>query len=172
MQHLSLCGHGLVDKHDLVTLLDAASICRTLVTLDVRYNHIGNLNVLDESMQTHTPSRLRRLGLEGNPLGDDDRAALAKLVEDHPELQDFGFSEDEESLLITPDIQYMLDLSSSGRVLLTKPSTPLSVWPKVLERAGSMFENETDSDVCAGRRASVIYALLQGPAFAARLPNN
>jgi hypothetical protein len=148
-----------------------------LVTLDVRYNNIGNLKLLDGIMQTHTPSRLRRLGLEGNPLGDDDRAALAKLVKDHPELQDFGFSKDEEALLITPDLQYLLDLNRSGRVLLTKPSTPLSVWAQVLERANSLFENDsmfaTDEDRNSRpeRRASVIYSLLQGPAFAARLPN-
>jgi hypothetical protein len=91
-------------------------------------------------------------------------------------LQDFGFSEDEESLLITPDIQYMLDLSSSGRVLLTKPSTPLSsVWAKVVERANILSENDiifaTDEDLDE-RRASVIYGLLRGPAFAARLPNH
>jgi hypothetical protein len=106
-----------------------------LVTLNVIYNNIGNLKLLDGIMQTHTPSRLRRLGLEGNPLGDDDRAALAKLVKDHPELQDFGFSKDEEALLITPDIKYMLDFNHR-------------------------------------RRASVIYSLLQGPAFAARLPKD
>jgi hypothetical protein len=97
---------------------------------------------------------------------DQTKRALAKLVEDHPELQDLG-----NISRMAPDIQYMLDLNRSGRILLTKPSTPLSVWPKVLERAGSMFENETDSDVCAGRRASVIYGLLQGPAFRARSPN-
>jgi hypothetical protein len=170
LQYLDL-SHNRLGIRDFATLLDAASRCRTLVTLDVRYNHIGNLNVLDESMQTHTPSRLRRLGLEGNPLGDDDRAALAKLVEDHPELQDFGFHSPNERLL-TSDIQYMLDLNCSGRVLLIKPSTPLSVWAKVLERANSLFENDADRDARPERRASVIYALLQGPAFAARLPNN
>jgi hypothetical protein len=172
MQHLSLCGHGLVDKHDLVTLLDAASRCRTLATLDVSHNDIGNLNLLDGVMQTHNSSRLRKLDLGGNPLGVDDRAALAKLVEVHPELQDFGFDGDEESLLITPAIQYMLDLNRSGRVLMTNPSTPLSVWATVLERANrGLFEGETNSDIRTERQASVIFGLLQGPAFAARSPN-
>jgi hypothetical protein len=176
IQYLNL-SHNRLDIRDFATLLDAASRCKTLVTLDVRCNNIGDLKFLDGIMQTHTPSRLRRLDLRGNPLGDDDRAALAKLVEDHPELQDFGFSEEEESLLITPDLQYMLDFNRSGRVLLTKPSTPLSVWATVLERANSLFENDsmfaTDEDRDTGpeRRASVIYGLLQGPAFAARLPN-
>jgi hypothetical protein len=93
-------------------------------------------------------------------------------------LQDFGFAEDveeseEESLLIiTPTIQYMLDLNRSGRVLMTNPSTPLSVGATVLERANILFKCETDSDVRTERQASVIYGLLlQGPAFAARSPN-
>jgi hypothetical protein len=176
LQYLDLSNNRL-DIRDFATLLDAASRCGTLVILDVRANNIGGLNLLDGIMQTHTPSRLRRLGLEGNPLGDDDRAALAKLLKDHSELQDFGFSWVEESLLITSDIQYMLDLNSSGRVLLTKPSTPLSVWAKVLERANRLIEDETDSDVQGAsdvrteRQASVIYTLLQGPAFRGRSPN-
>jgi hypothetical protein len=66
----------------------------------------------------------------------------------------------------------MLDLNSSGRVLLKKPSIPLSVWATIIERANSLFESDADGDVLPERRASVIYALLQGPAFAARLPNN
>jgi hypothetical protein len=174
-----------LDKHDLVTLLDAASRCRTLISLDVSDNDIGNLHLVDGIMQTNNPdppSRLRTLNLRGNPLGEDDRAALAKLVEVHPELQDFGFDEDEESLLITPAIQYMLDLNRSGRVLMTNPSntprvlftnpnTPLSVWATVLERANSLLEGETNSDVRTERQASVIFGLLQGPAFAARSPN-
>jgi hypothetical protein len=117
---------------------------------------------------------LQRLSLNGNwnwhehDGFDQTKRALAKLVENHPELQDLG-----DISRISPDIEYMLDLNRSGRVLLTKPSTPLSVWPKVLERAGSsIFENKTDSDVRAGRRASVIYGLLQGPAFRARSPND
>jgi hypothetical protein len=170
LQYLDL-SHNRLDIRDFATLLDAASRCRTLVTLDVRHNNIGNLNVLDGIMQTHTPSRLRRLGLEGNPLGDDDRAALAKLVEDHPELHDFGFHSPNEPLLPS-DIQYMLDLNRSGRVLLRKPSTPLSVWAKVLERANSLFDSDADRDTRSERRASVIYVLLQGPAFTARSPNN
>jgi hypothetical protein len=170
IQLLDLSDNRL-DNHDLVTLLDAASRCRTLVSLNLGDNDIGNLNLLGGIMQTHNPSRLRTLYLGGNPLGDDDRAALAKLVKDHPELQDFGFSEDEESLLITPATQCMLDLNRSGRVLLTNPSTPLSVWATVLERANRLSENETDSDVRTERQGSVIYGLLQGPAFAARSPN-
>jgi hypothetical protein len=177
LQYLDL-SHNRLDGRDFATLLDAASRCRALVTLDVRNNHIGNLDLLDGILQTHTPSRLRRLGLEGNPLGDDDRAALAKLVEDHPELQDFGFRSHNRRLLTTSDIQYMLDLNRSGRVLLTKPNTPLSVWAKVIERANRLFENDsifeidTDRDARPERRASVIYALVQGPAFAARSPNS
>jgi hypothetical protein len=175
-----------LDTHDLVTLLDAASRCRTLISLDVSGNDIDNLHLVDGIMQTNNPdppsSRLRTLGLRTNPLGEHDRAALAKLVEVHPELQDFGFDEDEESLLITPAIQYMLDLNRSGRVLMTNPSntprvlftnpnTPLSVWATVLERANSLLEGETNSDVRTERQASVIFGLLQGPAFAARSPN-
>jgi hypothetical protein len=177
IRYLNL-SHNRLDIRDLATLLDAASRCKTLVSLNVSYNNIGNLELLDGIMQTHTPSRLRRLDLRGNPLGDDDRAALAKLVKDHPELQDFGFSEEEEALLITPDLQYILDFNRSGRVLLTKPSTPLSIWATVLERANSLFENDsmfaTDEDRDTGpeRRASVIYSLLQGPAFVARLRNH
>jgi hypothetical protein len=178
LQYLDL-SHNRLDIRDFATLLDAASRCKTLVTLDVSCNDIGNLNLLDGIMQTHTSSRLRILDLEDNPLGEDDRAALAKLVEVHPELQDFAFDEEEESLLITPAIRYMLDLNrSGGRVLLTNPSTPLSVWATVLEKANRPSEeNETDSDaqgasdVRTERQASVIYALLQGPAFAARSPN-
>jgi hypothetical protein len=177
LQYLDL-SHMRLDIRDLATLLDVASRCRALVTLDVRTNYIGNLKFLDGIMQTHTPSRLRRLDLGGDMLaGDDDRAALAKLVEDHPELQDLGDFEFKESLLIsTPDIQYMLDLNRSGRVLLTNSSTPLSVWATVLERAHSLFEaddmsDKDASDVLAERRASVIYGLLRGPAFAARSPN-
>jgi hypothetical protein len=171
LQYLDL-SHNRLDIRDFATLLDAASRCSALVTLFVRYNDIGNLKLLDGLMQTHTPSRLRRLGLEGNPLDDDDnKAALAKLVEDHPELQDFGLRS-QNGRLLTSDIQYMLDLNRSGRVLLTKPSTPLSVWARVLERANRLFENDADRDARPKRRASVIYALLQGPAFAARLPNN
>jgi hypothetical protein len=76
-----------------------------------------------------------------------------------------------------------MDLNRSGRVLLTNPSntprvlftnpnTPLSLWATVLERANSLFENMTeDSDVRTERQASVIYGLLQGPAFRARSPN-
>jgi hypothetical protein len=177
LQYLNL-SYNRLDIRDLATLLDAASRCRTLVTLDLVYNDMVNLNLLDSIMQTHTPSKLRRLSLIGNPLGDDDRAGLAKLLKDHPELQDFGFSDDEKSRLITPAIQYMLDLNRSGRALLTNPSTPLSVWAKVLERANRLIEDETDSDVhyCASddrteRQASVIYALLQGPALRGRSPN-
>jgi hypothetical protein len=165
-----------LDKHDLVTLLDAASRCRTLISLDVSGNDIDNLHLVDGIMQTNNPdppsSRLRTLGLRTNPLGEHDRAALAKLVEVHPELQDFGFDEDEESLLITPAIQYMLDLNRSGRVLMTNPSTPLSVGATVLERANSMLERETNSYVRTERQASVIFGLLcQGPAFACRSLN-
>jgi hypothetical protein len=171
LQILDLSNNRL-DNHDLVTLLDAASICRTLVTLDLSGNNIGNLNLLDEIMQTHNPayiSRLTRLSLHRNPLGDDDKEALAKLVKDHPELQSFGFDEDEKSLLITPAIQYMLDLNRSERVLMTNPSTTLSVGATVLERANNRFKYETDSDL---RTASVIYGLLrQWPAFVARSPN-
>jgi hypothetical protein len=159
-----------LDNHDLVTLLDAASICRALVTLDVSVNNIGNLNLVDGIMQTDNPahSRLTRLSLHRNPLGDDDREALAKLVEDHPELQDFGFDRDEESLLITLSIRYMMDLNRSGRVSMTNPSTRLSVGVTVLERANIMFEYETDSDL---RTASVLYGLLcQWPALLARSP--
>jgi hypothetical protein len=172
IQYLDLSNNRL-DIRDLATLLDAASRCRTLVTLDVKDNRIGNLNALDGIMQTHGPSRLRILDLRGNPLDDDDRAALARLVGDHPDLQDLGFY-DYHSLrrLLTADTQYMLDLNRSGRVLLAKPNTPLSVWAKVLDRANRLFENEADGDARPGRQASVIYGLLQGPAFAARLPNN
>jgi hypothetical protein len=170
--HLPDCS---LDKHDLVTLLDAASRCRTLISLDVSDNDIGNLHLVDGIMQTNNPdppSRLRTLKLRGNPLGEDDRAALAKLVEVHPELQDFGFDEDEEYPLITPAIRYMLDLNRSGRVLMTNPSTPLSVGATVLERANSMLERETNSDVRTERQASVIFGLLrQGPAFACRSLN-
>jgi hypothetical protein len=167
--HLPDCS---LDQHDLVTLLDAASRCRTLVTLGLGGNDIGNLHLVDGIMQTHKPSRLRTLDLRRNPLGEHDRAALAKLVEVHPELQDFWFDEDEEYPLITPAIRYMLDLNRSGRVLMTNPSTPLSVWATVLERANSLFERETNSDVRrTERQASVIYGLLQGPAFRARSPN-
>jgi hypothetical protein len=88
IQYLDLSKNRL-DIRDLATLLDAASRCRTLLSLDVSCNDIGNLNLLDGIMQTHTPSRLMRLCLEGNWLDDDDRAALARLVEDHTELQDF-----------------------------------------------------------------------------------
>jgi hypothetical protein len=59
-------------------------------TLDVRNNGIDDLNFLDGITQTRNASRLRRLDLGGNPLCDDDSAALAKLVEDHPELQDLS----------------------------------------------------------------------------------
>jgi hypothetical protein len=177
LQYLDLSDNRL-DIRDFATLLDAASRCRALVTLDVRDNNIGNLYLLDSIMQTHYPSRLRKLGLEGNPLGDDDRVALAKLVEDHPELQDFGLFHSHSRRLLSSYIQYMLNLNRSGRVLLTKPSTPLSAWAKVLDRANrlfendSMFESDADRDARPERRASVIYALLQGPAFADRLPNN
>jgi hypothetical protein len=136
LEHLDLSGSRL-DNDDLVTLLDAASRCRTLVTLDVNFNKIGNLHLVDGIMQTHynpnnPTSRLRTLNLERNPLGEGDRAALAKLVEDHPELQAIGLSK-QQSLLITPAIQYMLDLNRGGRVLLKDPSIPLSGWPTVLE---------------------------------------
>lgn len=123
--------------------------------------------------------------MKRNPLGEDDRVAPAKLVKDHPELQAFGFDDDKElSLLITPAIRYMMDLkrmqrasivdksaSNTPRVLFTNPNTLLSVWATVLERANSLFKNETDSDVHTERQANVIYGLLQGPAFRARSPN-
>jgi hypothetical protein len=83
--------HSRLDIRDFATLLDAASKCRTRVTHDVRNNGIGNLNVLNRIKQTRSASKLRRLDLGGKPLCDDGSAALlAKLVEDHPELQDLG----------------------------------------------------------------------------------
>jgi hypothetical protein len=92
LEYLDLSNNRL-DNRDLVTLLDAASRCRSLVTLDLMDNNIGNLHLVGGIVQTQNPSRLRRLYLGGNPLGDDDRAALAKPFEDHPELQDFGYFE-------------------------------------------------------------------------------
>jgi hypothetical protein len=59
----------------------------------------------------------------------------------------------------------MLDLNTSWRGLLEKPSTPLSVWAKVLERANHLSENETDSDVRAERRASAILWFAPGASF-------
>jgi hypothetical protein len=49
LQYLDLSNNRL-DNRDLVTLLEAASKCRTLVSLDLGYNDIGNLNLVDVIM--------------------------------------------------------------------------------------------------------------------------
>jgi hypothetical protein len=103
------------------------------------------------------------LNLFGNPIyiqppKDSTEVLLQLLQQQHPQLGFLGEGLD-KSKLYTPHIQAWLDFNEAGRFLLklhddTTTSTPLSLWPTVLERTNQLFDTE--------RQANVLYQLVRG----------
>jgi hypothetical protein len=156
-----LIGNDL-SNDDLAALFRLLPKCPRLTTIDVSGNLISNLTLL---AMNEDSSRLRKLILHGNPIlkdaSDDDRHTLLRLLGAHPELGNLGYAWNPETTsLHTPEIGHLLDLNRSGRVLLTNPNIPLSVWARVFERTTILFKDD------ASRQASVIYRFLkEGPVF-------
>jgi hypothetical protein len=140
------------------------------------------------------PPGIRRLSLHDNPIlkstQKSDRNYLEQLMNDYPQLGWIGWDlhlhnlhpqhaptgpNDPRYKLFTAATTYMLLLNRCGRVLLCQDpnkSIPLSVGPTVLARRVRhelCYRVSRTRDV--GDRAmecSVIYSLLQGPAFLSR----
>ena len=124
---------------------------------------VSSLNIPSEDGVTNkdlglvvSMKRLKKpICLSLTPYGDkfwnENTSSLTKVLWAHPELR---LESEKFSKQSGQDFFYVRGLNWHGRYLLDRPNLPLSLWPKVLEKA-----NE---------KPSVIYEFLKGPAFVAK----
>jgi hypothetical protein len=156
LESLDLTGNYL-NQDDFSMLWDAiqSGFCSNLVYLNLAYNKIAKLapsNRLNES------SRLRSLDLTGNPIlkseDPDIKSFLIDLVQNQPHLGYIGKIVG-ISNIYCPVLGHNLDLNRAGRIMLERDlSTPLSVWPVVLERCNRVLQESPE------RNASTMYGLV------------
>jgi hypothetical protein len=142
--------------------------------------HDNGIQALNGFLERGLPRGIRKLSLNDNPIlnseNEKDQLTLERLIDKNLFLEQIGWwCFRGKAKLLTPKLQYLLLFNKCGRVLLAdEKSIPLSVWPLVMEKVrGSVTVTSQRSrdleDAIADSRnafeASVVYSLLQGPAF-------
>jgi Ran GTPase-activating protein (RanGAP) involved in mRNA processing and transport len=131
-----------------------------------------NCNVSDRSATTlanHLPFMrgLKSLWLYGNPFDMEGAKNLLEAVRGNSNLGQLLIPRGRRKTMdeIQRDIEYYLILNRGGRKLLQNVGTSPGLWPRVLNRAGSVH---WDYFTTKSAQADIIYILLQGPALLER----
>jgi Leucine-rich repeat (LRR) protein len=153
----------------------------SLVELSLDFHDIDTLNGF---VSNPLPKSIRNLYLDFNPILESsdahDRACLEQMLQAHPQLGRICRYMSRVKLFTAATMHLML-FNRCGRALLggshAKP-IPLSIWPTVLERVKGKTRSESSCITENGQggalniEASVLYSLLQGPAFVGRCPSS
>jgi hypothetical protein len=131
-----------------------------------------NCNVSDRSATTlanHLPFMrgLKSLWLYGNPFDMEGAKNLLEAVRVNANLGQLLIPRGRRKTMdeIQRGIEYYLILNRGGRKLLQNVGTSPGLWPRVLNRAGSV---NWDYFITKSAQADIIYILLQGPALLER----
>ena len=133
----------------------------SLESLNLCNNRMETLNT---NIQMKMTSQLRCIHLQGNPIHEHSFVVwdnLQRMLIVHPLL---GRIQTPTHVHVPPSIQQLQNCNRSGERVLFRCSTslPLSIWPRVLERANLL------SDMNGSERANAIFRLLHGPALLTR----
>jgi hypothetical protein len=134
--------------------------------------HLARCGISDKGLQSlllKLPNTLRMLDLTENLFANEEsNTALLAAVERHEDLENLKIDRDLDCWI---QVCYQCRLNRGGRRIFTCQKTvPLSLWPRILERANLTDWSTYDPlDEGKGFPEDVIYHVLKGPAFCGRL---
>lgn len=146
---------------------DAEIMCNYLLTtpttplkeLDLRANKIGDSGAkIIANLLFSKQTRLEKLYLFGNPIGEKGAASLCRAISRNTRLHTLNLG---YSTCYYDDIQFYACLNRTGRQLLTSSKVvPAGLWPLVLQRTHQI--GQTSRGVCTS--ADLMYCFLRsGP---------
>lgn len=149
LETLELMACNLIDSH-VIRIIETCPA--RLRICNLRNNAITNRGLEIIAQRSTLDNALRKLALDGNNFTvAATRGHILRILQHNPHLGYLVNSSD-------PDIQHLQDLNLSGRVILSQVgsnSVAPSLWPLVLERANSLFQDDE------GRRANVLFHLVK-----------
>ncbi|CAJ1967807.1 unnamed protein product [Cylindrotheca closterium] len=189
---LSMC--DLNNEHLKAIWREILPICPQLQRLNLSGNNIRSLSSLvvvkttprttKKSPTRTTRTRLRSLNLEGNPVvnkhndnnnnTNEESNHLLTILEQNPELCCLGGDINWKLPLYqnhSAALQKALDDNFARILKASSSSCPLALWSNVLQCAAANTNSVKNNNVEDHLAASLIYNVLQGPAFVERLPH-
>lgn len=160
-----------LEEHDMIFLWTTVVNCSNLRHLDLSDNLISTLS-LDSLLEVmvERPTKIRRLNLESNPVihscQENESTSLSRIILANKELYCIGGRDEEVCWPLLRKSQFNLDRNFYRISMEGGNSIPPSIWPVIIANINCLdFPHEGANE----RKASMIFDILQGPAFGGRL---
>lgn len=164
---LDLTCDGL-DDVDAAMLSNAMVQNRTIRELFLARNKFTDKGITTIAHKLPAMKGLKKLSLWGNRFGEKGARALLNGIANNMELCDLHLF---RKFVCSDQIQYFENINRAGRKLLQEApnQVPLSLWPRVLERANTMkVPPRQKAEEFQEARIDMLFCLLRGPVLFAR----